>query len=351
MPSQSPDPHSHPPQNPGELERLRAVEHTLNMAMEILHDGIWDWDLRTGTVWRSPGCYRMLGCQAFELPPTEMAWVERVHPDDRERVHQLLETYLSGRSTECCTEYRCLMQDGGYLWVEDQAYVVEWDDHRPLRVIGCLTNIHERKLVEQALQRKTLQLERLNQQLEQLVEQRTRELALANQQLTRQLNEITRLSTTDSLTQIFNRRKFEQVFADELLKSRHGQRPLALMMFDIDFFKQINDRYGHQVGDEVLVEVARCVSGHLRQTDTFARWGGEEFVLLLPRTRLLEAHQLAERLRLMLAEHVFPHGVRLTVSFGITGLRPGENMDELVRRADRHLYEAKGERNSSICRP
>ncbi len=153
---------------------------------------------------------------------------------------------------------------------------------------------------------------------------RARELERANTQLRSQLAEITRLSTHDSLTEIYNRRKFASVFADELGKSGQGRRPLCLLLFDIDHFKRINDRQGHPVGDRVLLALTRWGAERLRQTDTFARWGGEEFILLLPRARRQEAFGLAERLRDGLAALAFTHSIRLTVSMGLAQLRPGE---------------------------
>ena len=335
-----------------ELLLLRQRLHTLELAMGILEEGFWDWDLASGHVWRSPGFYRMLGYAAEAVPDTPEGFLRLIHPEDRERVARLFSEFLQRGQGTCVAEFRCKLADGRYLWVEDEAFWVSHNesDHA-LRVIGSLKDVHKRKLAELALRHKSFQLESLNLQLENQVRRRTRELERANALLRTQLAEITRLSTHDSLTELYNRRKFEAVLADELEKSGQGLKPLCLLIFDIDYFKRINDQYGHPVGDQVLVGLARWVTARMRQTDTFARWGGEEFILLLPRTRREEALGLAERLREGLAAEAFTQAVRLTVSMGVAQLRPGESGESLISRADQYLYQAKLSRNCSVSHP
>lgn len=334
------------------LWSLRQRLQTLELAMGILAEGFWDWDLASGQVWRSPGFYRMLGYAAAAVPDTPQGFLLLIHPEDRERVVGLFAEFLQrGRGTSVA-EFRCKRADGRYLWVEDEAlWVSDKASDQPMRVIGSLKDVHKRKLAELALRQKTLQLESLNLQLENLVRRRTRELERANAMLRSQLAEITRLSTRDSLTDIFNRRKLELVLADELEKSDQGLKPLSLLIVDIDHFKCINDQHGHPVGDQVLIGLTRWIAARMRQTDTFARWGGEEFILLLPRTERAEAVGLAERLRQGLAVKVFTQGIRLTVSMGVAQLRPGESAESLISRADQYLYAAKGSRNCSVSYP
>jgi two-component system, cell cycle response regulator len=159
--------------------------------------------------------------------------------------------------------------------------------------------------------------------------------------------EAERLSVTDPLTGAWNYRYFERRFEQEIERSRRFGRVLALLMLDIDHFKSVNDRFGHQRGDEVLVEFARRVTGSVRDIDTFARYGGEEFVLILPETNLEGGLAVAEKLRL--ATHRIPFcaeaadgGVRLTVSIGVACFpEHATSPDELLRAADEALYEAK----------
>jgi diguanylate cyclase (GGDEF)-like protein/PAS domain S-box-containing protein len=153
------------------------------------------------------------------------------------------------------------------------------------------------------------------------------------------------LATKDSLTEAYNRRHFLERADEEVRRSdRHG-RALSLCMLDADHFKNINDEFGHAAGDVVLRELARICRSHLRANDLLARVGGEEFTLLLPETALSGARAVAERVRVEL-EHATmrsPEGnaLRITASFGVAEWKKGENLDGLLRRADRALYAAK----------
>ena len=158
--------------------------------------------------------------------------------------------------------------------------------------------------------------------------------------------EAERLSVTDPLTGAWNFRYFERRFEQEIERSRRFGRVLALLMLDLDHFKSVNDRYGHQRGDDVLVEFARRVTGSVRDIDTFARYGGEEFVLILPETNLDGGLAVAEKLRMAIHGTPFrgrgDHGVRLTVSIGVACFpEHATSREELLRAADEALYEAK----------
>lgn len=145
----------------------------------------------------------------------------------------------------------------------------------------------------------------------------------------------------DPLTLALNRLSFDQRANSELLRSgRHGYR-LSLMMADLDFFKVVNDTYGHAAGDLVLGAFGKIVRECLRSMDLFGRWGGEEFLILLPDTGPSGAKRVAERIRTSLEEHKFPNGAQMTVSLGVVGRRSGEGFSALLERADAAMYEAK----------
>ena len=157
--------------------------------------------------------------------------------------------------------------------------------------------------------------------------------------------EIYRLSTVDGLTQIFNKRYFLETLERELSRARRYDRPLALMMFDLDNFKKANDTFGHRAGDYVLRELAEIVRSRARKVDVVARYGGEEFAVILPEIDLDGAVQFAETIREMVQHHVFDfegREVPVTVSVGIAELDPASaNADDLIKRADARLYRAK----------
>ncbi|RMG93925.1 MAG: diguanylate cyclase [Deltaproteobacteria bacterium] len=166
--------------------------------------------------------------------------------------------------------------------------------------------------------------------------------------------EIYRLSTVDGLTQIFNKRYFLETLERELSRARRYDRPLALVMFDIDHFKQCNDTYGHRAGDYVLKELANLVHDRARKVDVVARYGGEEFAIILPEIDTAGAARLAEKLRRLVEEHTFEfEGVKIpvTISVGVAELGPEiANADDLIKLADSRLYQAKeGGRNRVVA--
>ncbi len=148
-------------------------------------------------------------------------------------------------------------------------------------------------------------------------------------------------ATTDTLTGIANRQKFNGAIAAEMSKARRHSVPLSLIMFDIDNFKTINDTYGHKVGDIILRELAALVSASMRPGDIFARWGGEEFVVLLPYADGEGAENLAERLRIKVELNSFSIVGTVTCSFGAAQFRNEDNEDSFLRRTDEALYNAK----------
>lgn len=167
-----------------------------------------------------------------------------------------------------------------------------------------------------------------------LVNTTARELEEANRSLEQ-------LANTDALTGIFNRHKGQALLKQEFLRARRYNRPLSLIMIDIDDFKRINDTFGHQTGDEALVHVANTIQPLIRQTDALIRWGGEEFLIICPETDLKGTSELAERLREAASATPIHADTRITLSIGVTGYRPEDTQDTLIGRADKALYLSK----------
>ncbi len=150
-----------------------------------------------------------------------------------------------------------------------------------------------------------------------------------------------RMAKVDELTGAANRRRANERLEEEYRRARRYGQPLALLMFDIDHFKAVNDTHGHDVGDRVLAQLTAVVDERLRDTDLLARWGGEEFLVLAPETAIDGAHRLAEDLRRHVARQRFAHGLRLTISVGVAAHRADQSLHALVKRADDALYAAK----------
>ena len=169
-----------------------------------------------------------------------------------------------------------------------------------------------------------------------------RELVRANRELRRNEAIIRQLMHTDSLTGVLNRRRLDESLAAEIQRSQRYGQSLCLTMADIDYFKRVNDSYGHAAGDEVLKHFAQVLREHSRNSDLVARYGGEEFVLLLPETSLKDAAALAERMRTTISGLIIPPlDYPVTASFGVAMRHPNETAESLLKRADSALYRAK----------
>lgn len=181
------------------------------------------------------------------------------------------------------------------------------------------------------------------QNLEEKIEERTKELEEKNSQLEK-------LSVTDKLTDVFNRIKLDNVLETEIARSDRYATPLSIIILDIDHFKRVNDNYGHQTGDSVLVEFASILKSSVRITDTVGRWGGEEFLVICPETDTNGALSLAENIRIRLEAYSFKTVGKVTASIGIASFTKGDKEKDMIARADACLYKAKETgRNKSVC--
>lgn len=187
---------------------------------------------------------------------------------------------------------------------------------------------------------------RVEHSRQQVLEMQTRMQSLEqkSQALKKTIIEKNRQAMYDTLTAIPSRLSFEQRAAEEISRWQRFSTPLSLVVWDIDFFKKVNDSYGHKAGDKVLKTVAQLLNQRIRETDFLARYGGEEFVMLLPGTQQEECLQLVNELRQQVAEcgfHYHGEAVTITVSCGISSFREGDSLDSVFDRADRALYKAK----------
>jgi diguanylate cyclase (GGDEF)-like protein len=166
-------------------------------------------------------------------------------------------------------------------------------------------------------------------------------LILSEQKLQESNLELERLAVTDKLTQLPNRVKIDEMLERELARTGRSGQEFSILILDIDYFKSINDTHGHQAGDVVLKEFAATVKDSLRKTDTVGRWGGEEFLVVVPSVGIEAAAVTAEKLRQIIETNPFTGVPRITCSFGVTSSVPGDTVTAMIKRADQALYRAK----------
>jgi diguanylate cyclase (GGDEF)-like protein/PAS domain S-box-containing protein len=234
-------------------------------------------------------------------------WVARQHPGDVAQREKALESYFSGEAPLYICEFRTKSRDGSWIWILARGMLVSrTPDGNPLRMIGTHADITDRKYTEGRLEH---------------------------------------LANTDSLTGVSNRRFFIDAVEYELLRSKRSGSPAALLMIDIDHFKQVNDKFGHAVGDTVIKHIVDLSFGCLRRTDHIGRLGGEEFAILLPETDSDGAGVFASRLREIIAAtptHTSENEITTTVSIGVALLTTNDtDANSILKRADMALYKAK----------
>ena len=153
----------------------------------------------------------------------------------------------------------------------------------------------------------------------------------------------------DPLTNAYNRAYFNDSILSILESHRNENKKTDIIFFDIDHFKQVNDTYGHKVGDAILVSVVNIVTKHIREKDYLIRWGGEEFIIITSSASLKDTHKQAEYIRTMIEHHDFEEVEKLTCSFGIAVHQDGDNINNTIKKADDKLYEAKSAGRNQVA--
>jgi diguanylate cyclase (GGDEF)-like protein len=167
------------------------------------------------------------------------------------------------------------------------------------------------------------------------------ELTQLNTLLDKQAKHMEVRAKRDPLTGAFNREGVEESLVEALNEWHVSAKRLSIVLLDLDHFKQMNDTHGHAAGDKVLVELSTLITSNIRSSDRFARWGGEEFLLVCRDSELKETTSLAEKLRSLIESHQFHGSAQVTASFGVASINVDENLEGLFKRADEALYEAK----------
>jgi len=314
-------------------EALREAEMRWQFALEGSGDGIWDWNVKTNHVFYSRQWKSMLGYKDDEIGNSPNEWTKRIHLDDLHYVEDELANHFAAQTPVFTSEYRILCKDGTYKWVLDRGKIVQWEkENIPLRFIGTQTDITQQKLTERQLRSQLNEIEQLQDEL--------RQQALH-----------------DPLTGLFNRRHLTETLDRELSRAQREGKPTSIVIMDIDHFKNINDSYGHLIGDKFLITIANLIKKQVRGSDIACRYGGEEFLLILPGITAQDAFKRAEELRVMCSDiHISQDNkeVRVTMSMGVaTFPTHATNTDELLIKADKALYASKesGRNRVSIWHP
>lgn len=409
--------------------QLRESEERWKFALEGAGDGVWDWNPQTDEALFSKRWKEMLGYAEDEFPDNGAAWIEHLHPADRDRVISTIRDYLAGMTPLYVVEFRMRCKDGSWKWILARGMLVSRDaDGRPLRLLGTHADISERKQTENAMRLHASVFDSawegivitdaegnivsVNSTFTEVTGYTADELIGKNPRLLRsdrqdadfyrkmwesirtdqhwrgeiwnrkksgelyaeilsisavrnQLGELTnyigtfsditalkntqshleRLANFDTLTRLPNRRLFQDRLEQEMKKTLRNQSRAALILLDLDNFKEVNDTLGHDKGDLLLVEAAQRIQICVRESDTVARLGGDEFAIVLPQ---IESTGNAERIALQVIKHLalpFQLGAEQTyisASIGITFYPDDADSSEtLLKNADQAMYQSK----------
>lgn len=319
--------------------RLRESEARYRMLAENSHDVIWTVDIPTRCyTYVSPSIRGMAGYCPEEL--IGKSFDLQLTPDSAARLAREIDLRLrriaSGDrgASVLVSEFEVLCKDGTQISTEVVSSYLLDEDGVARTILGITRNVSERKAAELALKES-------NRQLHARIEEIGR-LQVALQEL----------AVRDSLTGLYNRRYLDETLDREVSRARREGNPLSLVMLDIDYFKRVNDTYGHQVGDEVLRTLAATLAADIRAEDVACRYGGEEFLILLPNMPLETAIVRAEAWRAAVDRLAIAHGnfqLKFTISLGVSAYPDhGKTPDELTRYADQALYQAKREGRNRV---
>ncbi|RCW50733.1 MULTISPECIES: diguanylate cyclase domain-containing protein [unclassified Halanaerobium] len=290
-----------------ELE-LKEVKERLELAVSGGNIGIWDWNAVNNTVHFNENWARMLGYEHFELENNLNTWLNLVHPDDKEQALKDLENHLEGKTEKYYNEHRLKTKSGSWKWIRDIGKVTERDEAgNAIRIVGVHIDIDQEK---------------------------------------RAAEEIEYLSNHDELTGLYNRR-----FLNEELKRLQNSRkyPISIIVGDINKLKDINDNYGHSMGDRYIKLTAEAIKSSLRAEDIVARIGGDEFVVILPDTNCNTAEEVTERILDRIEEvnknEELPEPLSAALGYEATDCNSEnhgvKNIRKCYDKADKKMYEQK----------
>jgi diguanylate cyclase (GGDEF)-like protein len=289
------------------IASLAAAEARWKLALNATGEGVWDYSFASGLITLAPSAQGIVDAESTLLPFERGIFAGMAHPDDIAAVLHALDAHLDGTTPDFTAQYRTRLRNGNWRWILARGQVAGRDGSgQPLRIVGTVADIDARKMQEE---------------------------------------QIRHLAHHDMLTGLPNRLLFGDRLRQALLAAQREEHRLALIFFDLDKFKPVNDRYGHAVGDLLLQQIATRLRTILRASDTLARLGGDEFVVLLPRVAGTgDARKVAEDILRELNRPFMTEGFTLYISASLgVAVYPDGALDanSLLRNADAAMYEAK----------
>jgi diguanylate cyclase (GGDEF)-like protein/PAS domain S-box-containing protein len=286
---------------------LRESEERFMLAIQGANDGIWDWNLNQNTIYFSQRCNDIIGYKEQKMGASLEEWLLCVHPDDRDRLQQAIEHHLDGLTDHLECEVQMLFNGGGTRWVLTRGLAVRDARNRPYRIAGSISDITALKLAQEQLAYDAYH---------------------------------------DALTSLPNRVLFLDRLEQALeRRRRYHQDGLAVLFLDLDHFKVVNDSLGHQAGDQLLIQISSRLQKIIRASDTVARMGGDEFVVLLESANNASyACNVAERIEdvIRMPIHILEHELVISASIGVVMITDDHHQpSDVLRDADVAMYRAK----------
>lgn len=322
-------------------EALRQTNELLTLSEQAAGSGAWILTIENERLKWSAQIFKLFGLDPATDEATLDTWRKRVHPEDLARAEQAIADSLHNHKP-FNTSYRVIRPNGEVIWIDAYGTPTYDADGNPVRLAGICVDATSRHAAQQQLidsEQKYRQisgeLERLNAELEVKVATRTADLEAA-------MRTLEQISRRDALTGLPNRLTADERLRSEFLNMKRSGVPYTVMMLDLDHFKNVNDTFGHAVGDRVLQSLGHAMRSSLRENDLVCRYGGEEFLVILPATTLEAAIAVGEKIRLAIGSVHDPVAGITTISIGVAMARPGDANEEVaVKAADMRLYEAK----------
>lgn len=279
-------------------------------------DGIWYWDLENPeNEWMSPRFWEVIGYDPNEMKPLASEWQNIIFQDDLQIATKNFQQHLADPNHPYDQTVRYKHKNGSTVWVRCRGIAIRDKDGKPVRLLGAHNDIT-------TIMNMKCEIEELNRNLMQKVNE-------------------------DYLTKLLNRRGLEERYHHLIEMAKRDEFAVSIAMFDVDFFKQVNDVYGHEEGDETLIQVSKILLDASRESDVVGRYGGEEFIILMPQSNKEEAILGAERIRLFIQNHKVGISENLTISCGLATSYPSKNdnvldvASTLLEYADKALYYSK----------